>query len=177
MISISAIAQKGKFSGTVSYPIPLGDNYVKENYTGTLDIGAQYRFAASEFLNFGVSTNVGFYEFENENFTTQPDINARFIQPRLFGELHVGRVRVQVGGGYSFATFSTENALEPGRTEKVRDNTNGPNANVAVSLDIVKGLFVMAQYDYIRISAFGSLADTDFNEQVNLVKVGLGYRL
>ncbi|KQC29383.1 hypothetical protein AAY42_05300 [Flagellimonas eckloniae] len=171
------MAQKGKFSAALSYPLPFGDTYFKENYTGNIDVGAQYRFANSEFLNFGVSANASFYAFENENFTTQPDINARFVQPRLFGELHVGRLRVQVGGGYSFATFSTENALEPGRTEKVKDNTNGPNINAAVSIDIVKGLFVVAQYDYIKISAFGSLEDIDFNRQVNLFKVGLGYRL
>ncbi len=171
------MAQKGKFSAALSYPLPISDTYFKENYTGNIDIGAQYRFANSEFLNFGVSANASFYAFENENFTTQPDINARFVQPRLFGELHVGRLRVQVGGGYSFATFSTENALEPGRTEKVKDNTNGLNANVAISVDIIKGLFVVAQYDYIKISAFGSLEDIDFNRQVNLFKVGLGYRL
>ncbi|MEK6152004.1 outer membrane beta-barrel protein [Flavobacteriaceae bacterium 3-367] len=174
--TLFGLAQKGKFSGALSFPIPIGDNFVNENYKGIIDLGAQYRFFTTEFFNLGASVNASFYEFENENFTVQPDINARFIQPRVFGELHVGRLRVQVGGGYTFTSFRTENALGPGQTEKVRDNSEGPNANAAISFDVFKGLFVMAQYDYIKIDTFGSLADNDFNKQIDLVKLGLGYR-
>ncbi len=171
-----ATAQKGKFSGVLSYPILIGDNFVNTNYKGNIDLGAQYRFVTSEFLNLGISVNVGFYAFENENFTVQPDINGRFVHPRLFGELHVGRLRVQLGGGYGFTSFRTENAIGPGEVEKVRDNSDGVNINGAISVDIVQGLFAMAQYDYIKIKTFGSLADTDFNRNIGLVKLGFGYR-
>ncbi|KAB5492153.1 hypothetical protein [Flagellimonas hadalis] len=113
-----------------------------------------------EVINLGASINVGFYAFENKNFTAQPDINGTFIQPRLFGELVAGICREQEGAGNGFATFSMENALEPGQTKKVKDKTNGPNVNVAASLDIFMGLFVKAQYDYMNNSEYGSLDDS-----------------
>ncbi|NAY93466.1 outer membrane beta-barrel protein [Muricauda sp. JGD-17] len=168
--------QKGKLSAELSHPIPIGDNYFNDFYTGSVDIGAQYRIVTTEVINFGASLNVGFYSFENENFNIQPDINATFIQPRAFAEAVAGFFRFQLGVGYGFATFSTQNALEPGETETVRDRTNGPNINTAVTFDVFKGLFVKGQYDYLRISEFGSLDDSDFVRNVNLVKVGLGYR-
>ncbi|WP_418498942.1 hypothetical protein [Flagellimonas sp.] len=149
-----------KISAEVSYPIPSGENYFNDYYKGNVDLGAQYRFMTSDVINLGASVNVGFYAFENKNFTVQPDINGTFIQPRLFGELVAGICREQVGAGNGFATFSMENALEPGQTKKVKDKTNGPNVNVAASLDIFMGLFVKAQYDYMNTSEYGSLDDS-----------------
>lgn len=176
LLSFYGMAQKNKFSATLSYPLTTGDNFVNENYQGTIAIGAQYRFYNVEFFNLGASIDATFLEFDNENFTVQPDINARFIQPRLFGEVHLGRFRGVLGAGWAFTSFRTENALEPGQTETVTDNSNGFNLNVSASVDIVMGLFAIAQYDYIKISAFGSLADNDFNTNIGLIKLGLGYR-
>lgn len=176
LTAINAFSQKNRLGFILAIPIVTGDNYLKENYKGSIDLGAQYRFYTTEFFNIGASANISFLDFNNENFTVQPDINANFIQPRLFGELHIKRFRGILGAGPAFATFSTENALEPGQTEKVKDKTNGLNINIGVSIDIVQGLFAIAQYDYIKIKAFGSLDDSDFNRNVNLIKIGLGYR-
>lgn len=48
LTTISANCQNSKFSVEVNYPLPLGDNFIKENYQGIVDLGVKYRFYSFE---------------------------------------------------------------------------------------------------------------------------------
>ncbi len=56
-ITNANLAQDKKFSTTLSYPLPIGDNFL-EAYTGYVDIGAQYRFLDFNMVQIGVSANL-----------------------------------------------------------------------------------------------------------------------
>lgn len=55
-ISFNSFSQETGLSATVSYPITVGDNFLKE-YTGFVDVGVQYRFWDLEVVNLGISIN------------------------------------------------------------------------------------------------------------------------
>jgi opacity protein-like surface antigen len=52
---------------------------------------------------------------------------------------------------------------------------DGLNLNVAIAYDLTDALFVQVQYDYIRLSARNSI-DSSYNKNVNIIKLGFGYR-
>jgi len=172
LASTSLYAQQGKFSATLSYPMPLGNNMFDRN-TGVLDAGVQYRFVNAGMVNLGGSLNVGYYsytisslEFKEKDF---------LIQPRVFAELQVATFRPFAGVGYTFTRFHQE--FDNGGSV-VDNNWNGVNLNVGASLDILPRVFLLAQFDYVKLSG-GAGLPKDFPEVTNIYvfKIGAGIRI
>lgn len=162
-------AQSDKFSFSVAYPIPLGQEVFKKN-DGIIDVGVQYRFNDIGPVVLGASANVGFYTYEQVDIGfTNRDV---LVQPRIFAELPISKFRPFVGLGYTFTRLNEE--FDFG-TNEINKKWSGINLNIGASFDILAGLFVRAEYDFIRFFGSDVFDSKDYNP-VSTAKIGLGYR-
>jgi len=178
LFSLGGFAQTGKFSATLAYPLPIGDNFVADNYTGVIDLGVQYRFVETGPLAIGASLNGSYLTFENNDLNPPAKVTALFVAPRLFAELNVpalDKFRPTLGLGYAFTNFTTQDSAVTavGRAD---EHTGGLNINLGISYDFTNQFFALAQYDFIKISRDDGIIDNGFNTQINLIKVGIGIR-
>lgn len=170
IFSLKSFSQDSKISLEVNYPIPMADNFIGEFYNGIADIGIDYKFFNKSAFNLGASLNGGVFVNDSfQNVTT----TAYIVQPRLFGELIVlDKIRPSLGIGYTIIGFnvSGDSNLETPSTE------GGLNLNLGIAYDITKKIFAQVQYDFSSISAPNDIPDTSFNTQIQLLKIGIGYR-
>lgn len=164
-----ANAQSDKFSFSVAYPIPLGEEVFKRN-NGVIDVGVQYRFKELGPVMLGGSANVGFYTYEMaaDGFTNRDVL----VQPRIFGEVVLAKFRPFVGLGYTFTRLNEE--FDFGANE-ITKNWSGINFNLGASLDLIAGLFIRGEYDFIRFLG-SDVFDVKRWNRASTAKIGLGYR-
>ncbi|WP_299365904.1 outer membrane beta-barrel protein [Winogradskyella sp.] len=185
IFTIKSFSQNSKFSVEANYPIAIGDNFLGQNYNGLIDLGAKYLFSENEIINIGVSLNVGFFQNTKSGAT---DLNQLFdvkilpIQPRIFAEFNIPnleKLHPQIGIGYSILIYNAEWAdnREAELPADIDDNENGFNFNVGLSYDITNTLFVLAQYDFIKIGVEGGVPDSSYNTNLNILKFGIGLRI
>ncbi|MBW1298180.1 outer membrane protein [Aquimarina litoralis] len=171
IFSLKSFSQDSKISLEVNYPIPLGDNFIGKSYDGIADIGIDYKFFNKSLFNVGASLNGGvFLNNSFDNITT----TAYTIQPRVFTELKVlSKIRPSLGIGYTIIVFniSGDSNLETPSTE------SGLNLNLGITYDITKKIFAQVQYDFSSLSTSDDVPDISFNTQIQLLKIGVGYRL
>ncbi|MDH7448231.1 outer membrane protein [Aquimarina sp. 2201CG14-23] len=172
-ISFKLLSQDSKISFELNYPIPLGDNFIGESYTGIIDAGVDYKFVNLSPVKIGASLNGGILiNNKSDIFKT----TAYTIQPRLFGELNIEsieKLRPSVGIGYTIMFFDVSGT----DTTESTDTQSGFNLNFGVAYDIYKKFFVQFQYDFVKLGAQDNLPDISFNTNIHLIKVGVGYKL
>jgi len=173
IFSIKSFSQDSKFSLELNYPIPTDNNFVGESYNGIIDIGADYRIAKLNPVNIGISLNSGvlvnneFHDFK---------VISYVIQPRIFGELDlesIDRFHPTIGLGYTIMVFNASGTNLPDAS----DTESGFNFNFGLAYDMTEKLFVQAQYDFVKLGVDNDIPDIKFNTNVNILKIGLGYRL
>jgi|SRR5690554_7671051 len=182
IFTIKTFSQDSKFSLEANFPIPIGDNFLGENYGGIIDIGAKYRFSELKILNIGASINGGFLKNSKADSNNMFDVNVYPIQPRIFAELNIeslSKLHPQIGLGYSFLIFKAKsNGINPDFLESNIDRTeDGINLNFGLSYDITNKLFLQAQYDFVKIGVDNDVPDIKYNTNINILKFGLGFRI
>lgn len=182
IITIKSYSQSSKFSLELNYPIPIDNNFVGENYSGIIDFGADYRIANLNPINIGVSFNGGILvNNSNQNNGFQDfKVTSYVIQPRIFGELDlesIEKIHPTVGLGYTIMVFEASGKNNGFDVSDESDTQSGFNFNFGLAYDITEKLFVQAQYDFIKLAIDNDVPDTKFNTNVNILKIGLGYRL
>ena len=182
ILSIKSFSQDSKFSIEMHYPIPIDQNFIGKNYNGIIDIGAKYRFAELTNINIGASINGGIlvnntnYNNENQDFK----VKSYLIQPKIFAELKIesiSKLHPFVGFGYTFMVFDvsgTNNGFDVSGSSKTE---SGINANFGFAYDITNKIFIDLQYDFVKLQVDKETPNTTFNTNVNLLKVGLGFRI
>ena len=182
ILSIKSFSQDSKFSIEASYPIPIGDNFIAENYNGIFDIGAKYRFSKIKNINIGTSINGGILvNNTNDNNGNQDfKVKSYLIQPKLFAELtieSISKLHPFIGFGYAFMVFDasgTNNGFDVSGSSKT---DSGINANFGVAYDITTKIFIGIQYDYVKLNVDEETPNTTFDTNLNLLKIGLGFRI
>ncbi|AXP80689.1 hypothetical protein CJ739_1602 [Mariniflexile rhizosphaerae] len=182
IFTIKSFSQDSKFSLELNYPIPIDKNFVGENYSGIIDLGAKFRFADLNLINIGASFNAGILvNNSNQNDgSLNVTINSYLVQPRMYAELDLEalkKIHPAIGLGYTFMIFDasgTNNGIELSGASKTE---SGLNLNLGVAYDITNRLFAQVQYDYVKIKVDNEVPDVKYNTNVNLLKIGLGYRL
>ena len=182
IFTIKTFSQDSKFSLEANFPIPIGDNFLGENYGGIIDIGAKYRFTELKILNIGASINGGFLKNSKADRDNMFDVNVYPIQPRIFAEINiesVSKLHPLIGLGYSFLIFKAKsNGINPDFLESNIDRTeDGINLNFGLSYDITNKLFLQAQYDFVKIGVDNDVPDIKYNTNINILKFGLGFRI
>ncbi|BFP40650.1 hypothetical protein FGF1_14950 [Flavobacteriaceae bacterium GF1] len=164
------LAQTGKFSTTISYPLPMGENNFGQ-LDGIVDLGVAYRVITFGNLYLGGGLNVGVYDEKNE--TIDFVRKSSLIQPKVLVELKLTRFRPFAGLGYVF--WNQKNEFPD--LEDISFKWNGLNFNLGVSVDILPKLFIVGQIDIIKLSGGDSLPDSSSFRNITVVKIGAGVRL
>ena len=183
IFTIKAFSQDSKFSIELNYPIPIDDNLIGRNYNGIVDAGIKYRFVNLDYMNVGVSFNAGMYK-NSKNDRVQPfDVTSYIFSPRIYSEFKIksiSKLRPYVGLGYSILKFkadvdrfNSQNNLSISSSE----SENGINLNFGIAYDLTNQLFAQIQYDFIKIGVNSEIPDIKYNTNINILKIGLGYRL
>lgn len=179
--SMNAIfGQDSNFSVSMSYPLTNGENYFDRN-DGLIDLGAQYRFLNAGIVDLGISVNASFFSFSTETDFAKTTEKTFVAQPRFFAELNIPAIKKLkpiIGIGYVITSFKNEFSTSQ-NTQKNNTSSGGLNLNLGLSYYIFQGLFVQAQYDYLKtIREVGTVADPDeeFYQKIRLIKIGVGYR-
>ena len=182
IFSIKLFSQDSKLSVEANFPIPIGDNFLGENYGGIVDIGVKYSFLELKIFDIGASINGGFLKNSKADSNNSFDVNVYPIQPRIFAEFNIeklSKLHPQIGLGYSFLIFKAQsNGINPDFLEtNIVRTESGVNLNLGLSYDITDKLFIQAQYDFIKIGVDNDVPDIKYNTNINILKFGLGLRI
>ncbi|NAS32836.1 outer membrane beta-barrel protein [Flavobacteriaceae bacterium R38] len=181
IFTVKSFSQDSKLSLELNYPIPVDNNFLGENYTGVIDFGVKFRFVDLNPVNLGVALNGGIL-VDNDNLSNEfvnSNITIYTVQPKLFAELDLEalkRFHPTIGLGYSFLIFDGLASISDFGLFELNDTRNGFNFNLGVAYDITDRLFAQVQYDFIRLDVDDDVPDTKFNTNINILKIGIGYR-
>ena len=182
LLSQQAISQDKNWSVEANYPILLGDDYLQD-YNGLLDLGLNYRFISLGIFDIGVGINGGLFRNDNgRNSNFRIIGEAFYLQPRAFTELKLARFRPSLGVGYSIWNSGVEVEENGEIISDNSDSNGGLNVNLGISYDITKRFFVKVQYDFTRLNVRdtfeqgGEAFDVEINENVDIIKLGVGFR-
>ncbi|RKN82673.1 outer membrane protein [Ulvibacterium marinum] len=182
LLSLQAISQDKNWSVEANYPILIGDDYLQD-YNGLLDLGLSYRFISLGIFDIGVGINGGIFRNVNGRNSNIKVVGEEFyLQPRAFTELKLLRFRPSFGIGYSIWNSRLEVEENGENVIDSSDSDGGLNVNLGISYDITKSFFIKAQYDFTRlnirstIEQGGEVFDLKINQNVDIIKFGVGFR-
>lgn len=180
--TVKSFSQDSKFSIEVNHPIPIDKNFVGENYHGIIDGGIKYRFADFNLIKIGASFNGGILlnQSNKDNGLQDFVVRSYLLQPKIFAELglkSITKFHPFVGIGYTWMIFSPKGTNNWIDISGENQTESGVNVNFGVAYDILERLFVQLQYDFIKLQAQDGVPDTEFNRNVNILKIGVGLRL
>ena len=98
-------SQNNNLSIDLNFPVPIGNNFIGKNYKGLADIGIKYHFISLSKLRFGLSGNIGLLN------SSDWDVNAIMIKPRISGEVSLWRLNSYIGVGYSIFRYDLNGEL------------------------------------------------------------------
>ena len=181
LISTSLWAQDRKLSLEVNYPITIDRNFVGTNYNGVIDVGFDYIIARSLSFDLGLGLNAGWLA-NRQNESDNPDsfrANIYTIQPKLYGELVINsipKLHPQFGLGYSVFIFDISGTFPLTNFNQRSETQGGMNFLASLVFDVSERTFIQFQYDFVKLAQEDMIPDTRFNNNVNLLKLGLGFR-
>lgn len=177
IFAIKSFSQDSKYSLELNFPIPVDENFIGKNYSGIIDFGAKARFTKLKTVNVGASLNVGMLV---NNWTQNVKVRSYVIQPRVFGELFIksiSNLRPSIGLGYAIMAFNALGSNNGIDVSRLNETQSGLDFNLGLSYDITEMLFAQAQFDFIKLGVKNEIPGIKFNRNINILKIGLGYRL
>ena len=180
--TFNSFSQDSKSTIELSYPIAIDDNFIGDNYNGIIDAGFKFRLANLNLINLGGSINVGYYKNSKSERVQPINVNLYTIQPRLFAELNLDnlpKLHPSVGIGYSIFLFKAKSNSNINGDIDIPNETldeSGLNFNLGLAYDITDTIIIQVQYDFIKINIDDNIPDIKYNTNINILKIGLGYR-
>jgi opacity protein-like surface antigen len=89
----------------------------------------------------------------------------------------IDKFHPSVGLGYTIMVFDASGINNGLDVSDANDTQSGFNFNFGLAYGITEKLFVQVQYDFIKLGVDNDASDMKFNTNVNILKIGLGYRL
>jgi len=182
LIGSKLFAQDSKVSLELNYPIATDNNFFGKNYNGIIDVGVDFKFLDLNAITIGAALNAGVFTNNSNNEFQTFKVTSYVIQPRMVGELDIetiSRLHPSVGIGYTIMVFDGTgvNNINGLDVLGANDTQSGFNLNFGIAYDISKRLFAKVQYDFVKLNVDNRIPDIKFNTNVNILKIGLGYRL
>lgn len=174
IVTFNAFSQK--ISGELSYPLPVGGNYIANNNNGIIDLGAKLRFIKLPKTGFGLGINGSVLTSKSEVI----DGKTYIIQPRAYAYINVSKLQPSFGIGYSFLVSKGNAILNAGTvinqlSTAYSQTDAGLNFNFSLKYKFFKKCFLLTQYDYIRVFRDKGIPNTKYNTNVGLLKFGIGF--
>ena len=176
-----ADAQNYKWQINLNYPITIDQNFIGENYTGFLDFGIGYYCVNYDYLSIGATFNAGIVsnnsnvDFDLDSFRAV----AYVLQPKItfIGTIpEIERFHPYIGLGYSFFIFDISGVNQGIGIVESGETLTGFSFNTGFNIDISTRIFINLQYDFTRLERENLIPDTRYNKNVNLIKLGAGFR-
>ncbi len=120
---------------------------------------------------------------DNSNQKNSPQdfqVTTYIIQPKIFAELNLESIKKLhpfLGLGYTFVDFQFSDSNNEMDVSVNSENLSGFGLNLGVAYDITNKLFAQVQYDFTKIGVDNEVPDIKYNSNINILKIGLGYRL
>ncbi|MFS4468738.1 outer membrane protein [Maribacter sp. 2210JD10-5] len=89
----------------------------------------------------------------------------------------INKFHPSVGLGYTIMVFDASGTNDGFDVIDASDTQSGFNFDLGLAYNATEKLFVQAQYDFVKLGINNDVPDTKFNTNVNILKIGLGYRL
>jgi hypothetical protein len=174
----SLFSQTQNLTLGLNYPILIGNNFIKKNYTGIIDAEVKYFPYKLKKLKLGITTDIGVLT-NNDDFISKSSIDKPnlthitilFIKPGLNAEMEFGRFVPYAGVGYSFFNFMSKNA--PANEDSSSD---GLNLNFGLKFNLFQHIFLNTNFDYTRFRLEGEALNISYNRDIYSLKAGVGYR-
>lgn len=165
----------------LNYPIPIDQNFIGDNYTGFLDLGVKYycvnytNIAIGATFNLGVLSDGSNQNFELDSYKAityalQPKINVMGTIPTI------ERFHPYLGMGYSFFIFDISGVNQGLGIIESGDTLAGFSFNTGFLVDVSSRLFINLEYDFTKLDRENLIPDTRYNKNINLLKLGAGFR-
>ncbi|WP_298554479.1 outer membrane beta-barrel protein [uncultured Algibacter sp.] len=180
LFCFKAFSQNSKFNFEANYPIAIDNNFIGRNFNGIIDLGLKYRFSDLEIVDLGVSLNAGVFKNTIEDIIQPFDVFLFVIQPRLFAELNlesISKFHPFIGLGYTVINSNARGFDSFNSPNRTSETQSGFNVNLGFALDVSDALYAQIQYDFTKINLDTNTPDIVYNTNVNILKIGLGYRL
>ncbi|AWI25904.1 outer membrane beta-barrel protein [Flavobacterium pallidum] len=186
LYSAMAMAQS-KLSIEAKYPVPVGNNFIGENYKGIAGLGIKYSIKNLPLVDLGISVDASLLNLKKEGayfpeFDEYLSFKTRLfiIQPRIFAAFklkNITRLHPEAALGYSFfmanATFDSASGIPDQSSSQ-----SGVNLNIGLAFDVTNRFYLRAGYDFVKITQLDNDApDTSYNTNIGTVEFGLGIRL
>ena len=170
---IQGKSQENSFSLATSYPIATGDNFLSD-YSGIAEIGLRYKFGDDKTLDLALGLSASFLKQSNTGTNDNFALSFLLVQSKLIAELNIDSKEKFIpffGIGYSYAFLNNSEG-------DIDDGFSGININLGASYYFSKKWFAILQYDFVIFDeeAF-TFGDEILNNNIALLKIGLGYRL
>ena len=179
LLSFKSNAQYSNFSMELNYPMTIDNNFIGEHYNGIIDLGLAYTFSNLNTWNLGVSLNTSILQNNlNKNVGNPFKLTNYVFQPRLAiigNSLLMNGFTPTAGIGYAVFIFDVSGSND-GPTNGETDTQSGININLGAAYDLSEQFFAKVQYDFFKTSVSDGLARVNYNSNVNLLKIGVGYR-
>lgn len=177
LLCVTSLSAQKKWSVEAHYTLPTGDNVYGDNYTGLVDAGFKWAFVSIPVVRVGLSVNASLMYDKQLNDTQDYLTYAIPVQPRAFAEFSlepVIKLHPSVGIGYTTVLFNSSGTFD-GEAIADSDPQTGVNVNVGLAYDIIAGLFVQVQYDYVKLSGNVPVKDS-YNQNLTSFRAGVGFR-
>ena len=164
----------------MNYPFLIDDNFIGSNYSGIIDLGLSYRFASTDIFDFGITLNSFVLNSSNDGRLSDFDITVVGIQPSLYSEIKIealGSFHPLARAGYTILSFSDAFNLATGEELDSDTSRSGFFVGVGAAYGITNRLFAKMEYHFTKLNQDDEVFDSDFNTNVNMLLVGLGYKI
>lgn len=172
-------AQFSNFSMELNYPMTMDKNFIGKNYNGIIDLGLVYTFSNLNKWNLGMSFNASILQNNlNKNVGNSFKLNSYVFQPRIAvvgNSLLMNGFTPVAGIGYAVFVFDVSGSND-GPMNGETDTQSGFNLNLGVAYDLSEHFFAKVQYDFFKTSVSEGLSRVNYNTNVNLLKIGVGYK-
>lgn len=156
--------QQRNFDITLAYPLPVGNNFIHNNYGGVADVGIAYAFFPKSLFSFGVRANAAYMVWAEKK------MNLLMSRPGLFLRCNIKRFGPWVGFGYAFYSY-----YAGGQFHYSDMSNDGINASAGLNVKISELFYAWVGYDYYNLRAEGR-ADISYNRNIHVLNLGVGVR-
>ncbi|MDX1830440.1 MAG: outer membrane beta-barrel protein [Lutibacter sp.] len=185
IITIKTFSQNSKLSIELNYPFLIDNNFIGENYSGIIDFGIGYNFLQQETLNINIIISGAVMKTNKSSMRIHStESNVSILKPKIAAELNIkklNKIHPFVGLGYTFLFFKTseKNYYNPEDLESssLTQNESGFSLNFGMTYDITDRLFIKGLYDFTKLGTDSEVPNIKYNTKINIIKVGLGFRL
>lgn len=156
-------AQIQRWEIGLSYPTPIGSNFIRKNYNGILGLDISYHILNRKVISSGITLDGSWLH------ASDLELNNLIFKPSVFFKVHIGRFCPYAGVGYALFSYFANGQF------RYSDMTNdGLYLNAGGKVLISHGVYFRIAYDFFRLR-HEDFSDIAYNRNIQMLNFGFGY--